>query len=238
MAKELDAIDEEEPGPYLAAFVDLGRGEVVRLGGRFDEARRLTGHALEGFRALGTQMMTAGTEQFRAWIELSAGDGAAAIEALHRADAILAELGERSLRSTIQALLARAHEMEHAAGEAQSALELAEELSAPQEAVNYAITHEVRARLALTAGDLEAAERWARSAVEYAFKTDFVEHQAGARLGLARVLAARGHTDEARSEGHLSLRLFSAKGDRRGEEVAQALLDGLELRSSGGNRTA
>ncbi len=229
MATELAAIEQEEPGPYLAAFVDLGRGEVARLVGRFDEARRLTGHAFESFRALGTQTMAAGSEQFRAWIELSAGDGAAAIGALQRADAMLAELGERSLRSTIQALLARAQEMERAPGEAQSALELAEELSAPQEAINYAITHEVRARLALAAGDLEAAERWARSAVEYAFKTDFVEHHAGARLGLAHVLAARGRTEEARSEGQLSLRLFSAKGDRRGEEVAQALLDGLVL---------
>ena len=201
MATELAAIEQEEPGPYLGAFVDLGRGEVARLGGRFDDARRLTGQALECFRTLGTQTMTAGAEQFLAWIELSAGDSAAAIEALHRAEAILAELGERSLRSTIQALLARAHEMEHAIDEAQSALELAEELSAPQEAVNYAITHEVRARLALVAGDLDAADRWARSAVEYAFKTDFVDHQAGARLGLARVLAARGRTDEARSEG-------------------------------------
>ncbi len=238
MATELAAIEREEPGPYLAAFVDLGRGEVARLGGRFDEARRLTGQALECFRTLGTQTMTAGTEQFRAWIELSAEDGAAAIEALQRADAILVELGERSLRSTIQALLARAHEMEHAAGEAQSALELAEELSAPQEAVNYAITHEVRARLAVSAGDLEAAERWSRSAVEFAFTTDFVEHQAGARLGLARVLAARGRTDEARSEGRTSLALFSAKGDRHGEDMAGALLDGLGLRSSDRHRTA
>lgn len=227
IASELDAIEREEPGPYLAAFAKLGRGEVARLHGRFDEARRLTAQALDGFRALGSHMMEATCEQFRAWIELSAGDGAAGVAALLRADAILAEFGERSLRSSTQALLARAHEMEQAAGAAQSAIDFAEELSAPQEAANYAITHEVRGRLELRRGDAATAEPWARSALDYALKTDFVELQAEARLGLAHVLAALGRKDEASSEGHMSLRLFDAKGDRPGERVARTLLDGL-----------
>jgi ATP/maltotriose-dependent transcriptional regulator MalT len=171
--------------------------------------------------------MEATSEQVQAWIELSARDASAAVAALLRADAILAEFGERSLRSTTQALLARAHEMDNAAGVAQSAIDLAEVLSAPQEAANYAITHEVRGRLALRRGDTAAAERWARSALDYALKTDFVELQAGARLGLAHVLAALGRKEEASSEGQVSLRLFDAKGDRPGEQVARTLLGGL-----------
>jgi hypothetical protein len=227
IARELDAIEQEEPGPYLAAFANLGRGEVARLHGQFDEARHLTDQALRGFHALGTHTMTATCEQFRAWIELSASDGAAAVAALMRADTILAELGERSLRSTIQALLARAFEMEHDAGAAQAAIDLAEELSAPQEAANYAVTHEVRARLALAGEDFAAAEQWARSAVKYALETDFVALQAWATFGLARVLAALSRTGEATSEGRMAQGLFDAKGDRPGASVARTLLEGL-----------
>jgi hypothetical protein len=225
IAGELDEIEREEPGPYLAAFVDLGRGEVARLDGRFDEARRLTGCALNGFRGLGTSTMAATCEQSLAWIELSAGDARAALASLERADTVLAESGERSLRSTTQAMLARAHELLTNPDAAQAAIELAEELSAPQEAINYSITHDVRARLALASGQREAAVAWARSAVGYALKTDFVHLQGGARLGLASILADR--SEEAKSEARAALQLFDAKGDRPGADAAQALLDRL-----------
>jgi class 3 adenylate cyclase/tetratricopeptide (TPR) repeat protein len=226
IAAELDAIERDEPGPYLTAFIELGRGEVARLGGRFDEARAITGSALDGFRSLGAHAMAATGEQFRAWIELSAGEAEAAVAALLRADGILAESGERSLRSTTQALLARAYALVGDPDSARTAIDLAEELGAPQEAVNYAITHDVRARLALADGELSTAERWARSAVHYALATDFVELQAEARLGLGRVLGAVGRTAEARSEARLARELFSAKGDRPGEDAATALLGG------------
>ncbi len=227
IAAELVAIEAEEPGPYLAAFVDLGRGEVERLDRCFAKAHRLTERALEGFRTLGMHTMAATCEQSLAWIELSRGDAAAALASLRRADVILAECGERSLRSTTQAMLARAYELLGAADHAQTAIELAEELSAPQEAINYAITHEVRARLALAEGDHEAAERCAGSAVDYALKTDFVYLQGGARLGFARVISANGRSEEARSQAHAALELFDAKGDRPGADAARALLETL-----------
>jgi hypothetical protein len=44
---------------------------------------------------------------------------------------------------------------------------------------------------------------------------------------LADVLAALGRKEEASSERRVSLRLFDAKGDRPGEQVARTLLDGL-----------
>ncbi len=226
IAAELDAIEAEQHGPYLAAFVDLGRGEVERLGRRFAEACRLTERALAAFRALGIHTMAATCEQTLAWIELSEGDVAEALASLLRADAILADAGERSARSTTQAMLARAHELLGDRAGARAAVEFAEELSAPQEALNYATTHGVRARLALAAGDAEAAERWARSAVACARKTDFAVLQARATLELAQVLSACGRMKEASSEARMALGLFNAKGDEPGSDAALALLDG------------
>ena len=99
--------------------------------------------------------------------------------------------------------------------------------------INHIITHPVRARLALSAGDSAAAERWARSAVEYACQTDFTTDQAHTRLELARVLATLERHEEARSQARLALDLYRAKGDQPGAAEADALLVGpLAARSN------
>jgi hypothetical protein len=72
----------------------------------------------------------------------------------------------------------------------------------------------VRAQLALADGDGERAERWARSAVDNAFLTDFVSYQGAAKLELARVLASLGRRDEAEVEVREALAIYEAKGDR------------------------
>jgi hypothetical protein len=104
---------------------------------------------------------------------------------------------------------------------------MAEQLSAPGDAMNYAITHQVRARLALSSGECEAAERWARSAVEHAFSTDWVGEQADAQLGLARVLSACGQSGDAARKARAALELFEQKGDRPGVRLAGDLIDEL-----------
>jgi class 3 adenylate cyclase len=233
ISEELDEIERETPGPYLGACVYLGRAEVERLGLRFVEARRLTERALDCFVALGMQTMVATCEQSFAWIELSAGDPGAAIASLLRSDAILAKLGERSLRSTTQAMLARAHQLLDETDAAAAEVELAEQLSAPQDVLNFAITHGVRAHLALANGDPAAAERWARSAVQAALKTDFVVVQAEAKLGLARVMSTLGRREEAKGHAGAALELFRVKGDLPGAGAAQALLDTFAIASGG-----
>ncbi len=74
IAAELNLIELDRPGPYLVACVDLGRAEVERLRGRFDEAQRLAESALDRFRALGMDSMAAACEQTSASIRLSSGD--------------------------------------------------------------------------------------------------------------------------------------------------------------------
>jgi class 3 adenylate cyclase/tetratricopeptide (TPR) repeat protein len=227
IAQELDAIEREQPGPYLAASVDSMRGELARLNGRFSEALRLAQRASEGFRSLGLFEMEAGYEQGRGELELSSGDPEAALATLQRSDAILAQLGERGLRSTTQALLARAHWRLGNTAAAIAAIELSDELGDPEDIANLIITHGVRAWLALAGGDGEAAQSWARSAVEYASLTDNLVHQANTKLDLARVLTALERPEAALPEAHAALELFEARGDRPGVEQARPLLDEL-----------
>jgi ATP/maltotriose-dependent transcriptional regulator MalT len=94
--------------------------------------------------------------------------------------------------------------------------------------INYAITHRVRSVLARQEADLEEAERWARSAVEHAFATDFYRYRVRTRLELARVLSARGRRDDATSEARAAVEIAKAKGDRPEAALAQAFLDELE----------
>jgi class 3 adenylate cyclase len=227
IASELDAIDAQAPGPYLSACVDLGRAEVARLEGSFAQARGLAERAFEVFGELGMPAMAAISDQSLAAIELSAGRPEEAITALLRTDAILAEAGERGIRSTTQAMLARAHEGRGATAAAHQAIALAEELSGPADLLNFAYTDGVRAALALAELDLDGAEQRARSAVEHASKTDFLGLQADASLCLARALAARGDRHGSRLEARRAIELFESKGDQPGREQAKAAFAGL-----------
>jgi len=231
IARALDGLEHEQAGPYLTAFTQVGRATVAELEGRFEEARRLVDRAAETFSELGLRRMALGTDQQRAGIELKSGNPGAAVAILQQGERLLAEMGERSFRSTHVAVLARAHEQLGDGKNARAAVELAEQLSAPDDIVNYAITHPVRARLALADGDRAAAERWARSGVEQALKTDFLVIRGEALLELARVLCEQGSQHEASAEARRSLEAFEAKGAIVGARQAAALLEQLGARA-------
>jgi tetratricopeptide (TPR) repeat protein len=160
--------------------------------------------------------------------DLSAGDPASALCWLQRSDAILAELGQHTLRSTTQARIAQAHELLNDLGAARRAVDLAERLSAPEDVLNFAITHRVRAGFALSEGNGEGAIRWGRSAVAYALRTDMLEVRADATLDLACVLEAVGRREDAIPEARVALELFTAKGHRPGMDRARAVLARLQ----------
>jgi len=224
---ELDALETADLGPYLAACILLTRAEVSRLGGRFDDAYALLERASAGFRAMGNQVMACGVHQMAGRWQLGAGDPSRASGTLEHNDSLLEEIGEQGFRSTSLAYLARAYQAAGYADRAHAAIELCEEISAREDAINFAITHGVRARLALADGDSAAAERWATSAVEFAYRTDFPEIQADARLDHAHVLGCLGRGHDARSEAARALELFEAKGNRPRAERVRALLERL-----------
>jgi tetratricopeptide (TPR) repeat protein len=227
IANELDAIEREESGPYLAACVELERGELELCEGRFDEARRFMQQAIDKFRDMGMPTMAGGCQMRVAETQLWEGDPAAALASLLPGDTVLAELGERGMRSTTQALLAQAHERLGHRDAACAAIQLSDELGAEADMWNYVITHGVRARIALAAGDHEPAEGWARSAVDRALATDITHLQAMAELELARVLSALGRPEEATTQARAALALYEAKGHRPGAGETRALLHEL-----------
>ncbi|HEX4035493.1 MAG TPA: adenylate/guanylate cyclase domain-containing protein [Solirubrobacteraceae bacterium] len=232
MRAKLDAIAADSPGPLLAAFIGWARGEAARMAGDYDDAVALVEHSVEAMRAMGLDVLAAAAAQQLGSVYVAAGNPGGAVIALEQADAVLTGLGERSYRSTVQAQLARAHEACGERAAARAAVELAEELGSADDAINFAITHPVRARLALAEGNAQAAERWARSGVDYAFKTDFLSFRGQALLTLAQVLAASGRGGDATEAADKALAEFEAKGDQPGAGQANVLLAELGAASA------
>jgi tetratricopeptide (TPR) repeat protein len=110
---------------------------------------------------------------------------------------------------------------------ARAAIELCQEVGGQDDVINYAITHAVRARLALTERDSEAAERWARSAVDRAFETDFTFTRGETLLTLALVLEKLDRRQESMTAARRALELYEAKCDRPGASQARAQLEHL-----------
>jgi hypothetical protein len=206
-----------DQAPYVAARITIGRAELARLAGNFDDARRHAGSAIELFRAIGIRVLAPACQQQLADAELSTGKPANALSGLLEVDAILGGMGERRIRSTIQALLARVYQRIGHPVAARAATDLAEELSGTEDVINFVHTHAVRARLALADADSDAAVRWAQSAVEQASRTGVFTIRVDAELELARVLAVLGRSeDEAGCPARRALEVSKAKATARG----------------------
>ena len=230
VARELETLErEQETGPFLAASVTMLRGELARLHGDLDEALAITSQANDQFAAIGGYVMVGGSYQLLARVEVLAGRPDRARDLLMRSDALFERVGDRGFRSTTLAMLARVEEMVGHPAAARSAIELSEQIGGTEDVINFAITHAVRARLALAAGEHEAAERWARKAVDSAYVTDFTPLQGEAVLTLAFVLEKLGRHEESTAEARRAVELFEAKGDRPRTAQAHALLKELSV---------
>ena len=231
IAHELQVLESEDLGPYAESFVLHARGELARLSGDFPEARRMHREAIRRFRALGIDAMAGGCYHQLGPMEFQAGEPKRALAALREGDQILAGLGERSFRSTTQATLAMVHASLGETDAALKAIDLAEQLSDPNDELTHSMTCLARARLALAAGDGSTAEHWARSAVDHASRMDSAIPRGDAELELARVLRARGNTRQAIASARTALELFTAKGDqpraRQARGVLKELRDGM-----------
>jgi class 3 adenylate cyclase/tetratricopeptide (TPR) repeat protein len=224
---ELDAIEAQGSGPYLAASLDIVRGELTQLDGRFEDAERLIRRGIEALKGMGLEAIAGACYQVFGRVYEAAGDLERARDTTAHGDQMLSAIGERSFRSTCQAQLAGIEQQLGDRAGALDAIELAEALSAPEDIVNFAITNDVRSRLSLEDGDCTAAVRFARAAVDCAEQTDFYRYRARARMALARALAACGDQPEAAVQARAALDLFRAKGDRPGIALAESLVASL-----------
>ncbi|HKC76964.1 MAG TPA: hypothetical protein VKB70_01120, partial [Gaiellaceae bacterium] len=110
IAAEVERIERDASGAFLASWLDIVRGELADLAGRFDDGLRFTQRSVDRLREMGLLTLTGAAHQHTAWIRQRSGDLKGALADLRRGDQILADLDEHSYRSTSQAMLAEIHE--------------------------------------------------------------------------------------------------------------------------------
>jgi ATP/maltotriose-dependent transcriptional regulator MalT len=193
--------------------------------GRFEEARRLIAQAKALLQEIALTVWLAGPfAQFAGWVELLAGDPAAAERELRLGLEKLEEIGELAWLSTVAAIQAEALYQQGRHAEAEQLTQRSEQAAGAEDAYSQALLRSVRAKVQARAGRLEDAEQLARDAVRFAETTDFLHLRWHVLMSLAEVLQEAARPDDARTVVAEAIRVAEQKGSSVATERAQALI--------------
>jgi tetratricopeptide (TPR) repeat protein len=186
--------------------------------GRFDEGRTRAEAGKHFWLERGMKSRLGGNVFDSAAVEVLAGDLAAADRELAEGIAILTEIGETGVLSTLAAMhaevlfhLGRNDQME-------AAIELARKTGAPNDIATQANWRWVAAMAAADDGRMDEARTLINEAIDFVEPTDFPEMRAGAFEALAHVEARAGRTDEWRAALERALAEHERKGNVVGTE--------------------
>ena len=211
----------------LRSFMRACLSGLHTMLGHVGEARRLHELALAGAEDLGHKLQIAAVEGL-SFADVETLGPVEAERRLRRSLALREEMGDRAIRSTLAAVLARALLAQNRYGEAESYADLSASLAAPDDYDPQATIRAVRARVLARRGDFEPAESLAREAVAIADRTDDIDYRAWFRVDLAEVLSLAAKVGEARSALEEAVHLAEQKEDIVLVERARTRLAELE----------
>jgi len=191
--------------------VDLYRGPLFAMLGRFDDANRLLAETGERIADLGAVRLRAFHGLRRFHVAMLEGDApraeVAARETCETAEAT-SELGNFMwfCCNLAQALLGLGRD-----DDAEQWLERGRETAPSEERLPQILWHQARGKVLARRGELHVGERLAREAVALAEETDMLNAHADALIDLAEVLALAGQ--DARAELEQALALYERKGN-------------------------
>jgi len=122
-------------------------------------------------------------------------------------------MGERGLRSTLAAFLARAIAAQGRYDEVEEYTRFSEETAGSDDLVTQVVWRATQAVVLAHRSEPEQAERFAAEATRMAEETDFLDLQAGALLSLAEVLRLAGRGDEAATAAERARATHERKGN-------------------------
>jgi tetratricopeptide (TPR) repeat protein len=179
--------------------------------GRIDEARALLAETRAELRERGVALGLAATAEAGIEVELLAGDPAAAVAAGEEECALLEELGQLAMLSTVAGRLAQAYYECDRLEEADSWAGRGAELGASDDIVTQMFWRQVRAKVLARRSDHDQAERLAREAVALGDETEMLNFQAGVYADLAEVLSLAGRRREAAEAFEEALERYQRK---------------------------
>jgi class 3 adenylate cyclase len=220
-----EALLEDAAGSTTAeAGVRNGLGMLYAMIRRTDAARAAMRASAEMWHALGHQVRFGATKVNEAIAELYLGDAPAAEGACREGIEVLEGLGERGFRSTAEAVLAQALNLQARYAEAEQASRLSEDLASLDDMRSQLGWRTERARALAHRGGLAEAERLVREAIALAEPTDALDSKAECARALAEILRLAGRDAEAAEAAADALETWERKGIVGHAERARALL--------------
>jgi tetratricopeptide (TPR) repeat protein len=173
-----------------------------------------------------TVWMAGPLTQMAAWVELLAGNPAAAERELRWGVDTLREIGEFAWLPTVAGILAEAVYVRGRDEEAEEIVTMGEETAGSDDAYSQGLLRSVRAKSLARRAQVEDAERLAREAVAVAEPTDFLFLQSLTRTSLGEVLQLAGRDEEAEAVLAEAVDLAEQKGYVVGAERGRAMIGG------------
>jgi tetratricopeptide (TPR) repeat protein len=198
-ASELLAwLDENEPPAGRDHFLLAYRAGTLAMLGHFDEARTILAESRAELAERGAGVLLANITAFESvWVELWAGDPAAALEFGSEGWRLYLELEERGFLPGAAGNLAQALYALDRLDEADAWAGRAAELGTSGDPWNEMLWRQVRAKVLARRGEYAEAERLAREAVAICDETDMLDAQGDVYADFAEVLELTGKTTEA-----------------------------------------
>jgi hypothetical protein len=212
--------DEVRTIPRLA-----NTSKLVAMLGRFDEARTRAQAGKHFWLERGMRMRAGGTFFDSAAVEVLAGDLAAADRELAEGIAILNEIGETGVLSTLAAMHAEVLFRLGRRDEMEAAIELAQKTGAPSDIATQANWRWVAAMAAADDGREADARSLIDEAIALVEPTDFLEMRASAFEALAHVEGRAGGSDAWRAALERALDEHVQKGNLVDTQRVRDLLE-------------
>jgi len=181
------------------------------MNGDFAQAREFIRDADAILDDLGRLEST--VELHEAWIDMLAGEPAAAEARLLAGYRELDAMGEKSLLATTAAALAQAAFAQGHEPDAEEFCRVSERSAAADDLQAQTTWRGVKARLLAQRNQFDSGEALAREAVELAKRTDLVTTQADSLFDLGQVLDSAGRMVDAAAAIREALELYLEKGD-------------------------
>jgi tetratricopeptide (TPR) repeat protein len=205
--------------------------------GRLDEAREILARSRAELADRGGEVLLANIVAFESvWVELWAGDPAAALGFATEGFRLNEALGERIFLSGAAGSMAQALYALDRLDEADDWAARAADLDTSNEVSNGMLWRQVRAKVLARRGGHAEAERLARDAVAMGDETESLNRQGDANADLAEVLLLCGERDEAVAALETAVERYERKGNLVSAQRARARL--AELRDPAGRDDA
>ena len=221
-------IDENEPRAGRDHFLRAYRAGSLAMLGRFHEARAILSEDRADQEERGGGILLANLTAFESvWVELWAGDAAAAAKFGAEGWRLHLELGKSSFLPHAAANRARALYALGQLDEAEAWAVRAAEFASESWTWTEMLWRQVRAKVHARRGEHADAERLAREAVAICDETELLDMQGDAYADLAEVLLLGGKHDEAAAALEQAIERYERKGNLVMGERMRDRLSGL-----------